>query len=248
VNLGQDQGRAVYDIVFMRGGRRDRMIVAKDGTLVRMERDVAPALDTSTNGAQLAIGDLPMEVRQTILQHTEQVLVKRVDTRRLGDQTVYSVSYETNGAPVELLVATDGAVVLPETSPDADVANSPRPAPLDADAGTPVRVVENVAASVAPADGSPNAAGNAAVTETSASASGENSESAAESEPEQKVALTDVPLPVQTSATKLAGNGVIESINPKFGDNGVIYEVQISEDGEKRSIQLNKDGAVREGE
>src|SRR6185503_2796472 len=39
ITLGNDKdGKPVYDVVFYRDGRRDRMIVAKDGTLRRIEQ------------------------------------------------------------------------------------------------------------------------------------------------------------------------------------------------------------------
>jgi hypothetical protein len=58
------------------------------------------------------------------------------------------------------------------------------------------------------------------------------------------VTLSDVPVPVQSAAKKLAGAGTIESINPKLEDSAVLYEVTYEENGSKRTVQVNKDGKV----
>jgi uncharacterized membrane protein YkoI len=233
VNLGLDQGRTVFDIIFMQDGRRDRLIVAKDGSLIRRERDVPATLDNSRAKPRLAIGDLPAEVRDTIRRQTDNVLVKDVGTKRIADQVVYSVRYETNGVPFELLVDGSGTIVRPETT--FDTPGSPLPAPAKDDSIT--RVIP--AAEIAEAAGTP------APGETGPATSNATSDHQ-QDRPLQKVRLSDVPPAVQHSAKNLAGSGAIQSINPILGDDGVIYEVTVSNEGRRQTLRLNQDGEVQE--
>jgi len=54
--------------------------------------------------------------------------------------------------------------------------------------------------------------------------------------------LSDVPVPVQNTAKKLAGTATIESISPKLQDSAVAYEVVFNQNGTKKTVVLNKDG------
>jgi hypothetical protein len=85
-----------------------------------------------------------------------------------------------------------------------------------------------------------------ASTEVRAAASADNAET--DEVPAQQVTLSDVPVPVQNRAKQLAGVGIIESINPKLGDAGVIYEVTVSHEGDRRVLRLNKDGIVQKNQ
>ena len=60
--------------------------------------------------------------------------------------------------------------------------------------------------------------------------------------------LSDVPVAVQNTAKKIAGTGIIESINPKLGDSGIDYEIVYVQNGAKETVVVNKDGERREGE
>lgn len=244
VNLGLANGKTVYDVVYLQDGRRNRMIVAKDGSVLRQERDVPPALDNSTAPPKLAIGDLPTEVQDTIRRQTDTVLVKEIGTKRLADELVYSIRYETNGAPVELLVNSSGTVIVPSAGEINDLASAPRPAPVPRVEEEPVRVV-NAAPDT-------DSVGTAASVESRLATSNEtarpttaiDAKPGTDEAPVQSVALSDVPVAVQNSAKKLAGIGVIEAINPKLGDAGVVYEVVLSHEGERQTHRLNKDGEV----
>src|SRR5687767_9110855 len=133
ITLGLDtDGRTVYDIIFYRDGRRDRMIVAKSGDLKRIEQNVSPVLElASTKPAVLAIGDLPPQVQDTIRRQTDNVQIKEIGTKEVANQSVYSVRWETNGAPVELLVSRDGTIIQAEGSAETDRADAPQTAQLD---------------------------------------------------------------------------------------------------------------------
>jgi len=238
--LGTDKdGRAVYDVIFYRDGRRDRLIVAKDGTVRRLEQNVSPALEIPDPNKQpvIAIGDLPQSVQDTIRRQTDNVLIKDVGTTRIGNETVYQVHYQTNGAPVELLVATDGRVVLPEGSPKADNSNAPLPAPVTKEDAVNAKVVK------------PNAPAGLKSVGTGSSASAEtgthnSTPTTTSDKPETRVNLNDVPVPVQNTARKLAGTATIDSISPKLSDSGVAYEVAFLQNGTRRTITINKDGVV----
>jgi hypothetical protein len=59
IQLGLDRdGKTIFDVIFYRDGRRDRMIVSKQGRLVRIEQDVSPRsmpLPGSPRSSPLAI-------------------------------------------------------------------------------------------------------------------------------------------------------------------------------------------------
>lgn len=237
VNLGLDQGRTVYDVVYMKSGRRDRLVISKDGSVVRTEQNVSPAYDNGGKAPRMAIGDLPPQVRETIRRQTDNVTVDEVSMREIGDQVLYAVRYKTNGAPIELLVDSDGSMVVPETSPDAQQANAARPAPIP--------YVEEEVIRTVPANEVTEATGAPARSETRAVVSTPTDENA---EPEiQTVPLSDVPVAVQKSAKNLAGQRVIEAITPRLGDSGVVYEVTVSDGKDTQVLRLNKDGVVQQG-
>jgi uncharacterized membrane protein YkoI len=245
VNLSQEKGKTVYDVVFYTDGRRDRMIVGKDGNMIRVERDVPPAaeLGAKDRNPTIAIGDLPPKVQDTIRKQTDNALVKEINTKQVGDQSVYAVKYEKDG-PVELLVSTDGTVVLPEgaaTSSDSRLVAAPSPT-KEAD---PVRIVD--ATSSTPTATSSQGIGTSAPAERGIKASEDNTASAPSSATERResnpsVPLSDVPVPVQNTAKKLAGTATIESISPKLQDSAVAYEVVFNQNGTKKTVVLNKDG------
>jgi len=241
ITLGSDRdGKTVYDVVYYHDGRRDRMIVLKDGTLRRIEQNVSPALEVpNPNKAPvIAIGDLPQPVRDTIRRQTDGVSVKDITTKQIGSDTVYQVSYRTNGAPMELLVATDGRVVLPEGSVDREAAGAPAQAPITSD--------ERASAKVLLPDSPTGNTGTSASAERGSlnSTAAASTASGPESAPTTKVSISDVPVPVQNTAKKLAGSATIDSISPKLSDAGVTYEVAFLQNGSRKTVSVNKDGVV----
>jgi len=257
VTLGTDRdGKTVYNVVYYSDGRRDRMLVGKEGDLVRIDRDVAPAseLGAKDKTPLIAVGDLPQVVQDTIRRQTDNVRIQNIDTKQVGDQTVYAVDYQTNGSPIQLLVSTDGTMVYPigASNSKSDRAE-PLPAPVPKTERDPVRTVDVTPtnADVPTASTSASASGVSATTEHGTSASvdsnftSKKSNSADSAAPSsQSVTLSDVPVAVQTAAKKVAGNGTIESINPKLQDSAVVYEVTYEENGTKQTTQVNKDGSV----
>jgi hypothetical protein len=253
ITLGLDRdGRTIYDVIFYRDGRRDRMIVGKDGTLKRIEENVSSALElASSKPPVLAIGDLPQEVQDTVRRQTDNVRVKEINTKQVANETVYQVLYETNGAPVELLVDNNGEIVLPEGRSDTETADSPTPAGIDREERDPARVVDATRPSTS-IDTIPDAgdtrvdvaAGAAAARERGVSA--ELSASTAPSaNAASKMNLKDTPEPVQTAAKRIAGNGAIESVTPRISAGGVTYEVSYMENGKLRTVTLDRDGVVQ---
>jgi hypothetical protein len=238
-------GKPVYDVVFYRDGQRDQMFVLKDGTVRRVERNVSPAVElpNPNKASVIAIGDLPQPVRDTIRRQTEGVMVKDIKSKQLDGNTVYQVHYQTNGAPVELLVGTDGRVVLPEGSLARESAGAPLQAPIRRDELSSAKVVnanDNVVASV---NSGRAATSERATVRSSASEVATNSSGAIE-HPATKVNISDVPAPVQNAAKKLAGTATIDSITPKLSDAGVTYEIAFMQNGARRSVMVNKDGVV----
>jgi hypothetical protein len=250
VTLGTDKdGKTVYNVVYYNDGRRDRMIVSKEGKLVRIDRNIAPAaaIGLSDKAPLIAIGDLPQAVQDTIRRETDNVRVEKIDTKLVGDETVYAVDYKTNGAPVELLVSTEGTVVYPIGGLGAPSKEEPQPAPLTGSEREPVRTVDATAIN---ADSAPTATSRITASSSSGtSAAAEQGSSAATnsaaSKSKQKVRLNDVPVAVQSAAKKLAGEGVIISINPKLENSSVLYEVTYTQDGNKKTTDVNKDGVVK---
>jgi hypothetical protein len=240
VTLGLDtDGRTVYDVIFYRDGRRDRMIIRKDGKLVRIEENVSPAMEfASTKPAVLAIGDLPQEVQDTIRRQTDTVQIKEIGTKEVANETVYAVRWDTNGAPVELLVSRDGVIIQPEGSPEAERAAAPTVAPLDREEAATVKIVDDTRGT----DEATENIGAAARTERGVSVSTEVS---AGDRADTKVNLTDAPAAVQDTAKKLAGAGTIESITPKLDGGGMVYEVRYSDNGESRTVQIDRNGTVK---
>jgi hypothetical protein len=240
ITLGADNdGRTVYDVVFYRDGRRDRMIVRKDGTLVRIEENVSPVFElASSKPAVLAVGDLPQPVQDTVRRQTDNVMIKEINTKEVANQTVYSVRWETNGAPVELLVSRDGTVIQPEGSAEGDLANAPTTAPLDREEAAVVKVVDATPGTARATENVGAAARSESGVTTSVSVSSDNSAGSV-------VALTDAPKAVQDTAKKLAGAGTIESVSPKLDANGMVYEVRYMENGQPRTVWIGRDGQVQ---
>jgi hypothetical protein len=56
--------------------------------------------------------------------------------------------------------------------------------------------------------------------------------------------LADVPAPVRDAAKKIAGSQPIQSISPHLNSSGMVYDVTYGNQN-KRTITLNKDGAVQ---
>jgi len=227
VMLVNDQdGKPVYEVVYYRDGRRDRMIVAKDGTLRRIERNVPAAaeLPELNKHPVLAIGDLPQPVQDTIQRQTQNGVVKQIGPMKVGDNTVYQVRYEINGSPFELLVANDGAVVLPEGQerPSSNATLTARAPDHESTAR-----VENTGAAGAAERGTVKSAPNLMSDAAPA-----------------KVNLADVPPQVQSTAKQVAGSGTVESITPKLSDAGVAYEISYTQNGVQGSVLVNKDGVV----
>ena len=236
IELTTHNNDTVFSVVFFRDARRERMLVTKDGTLISIQEDVPPSVvATKSQPAQIAIGDLPRSVRDTIRRQTDQVMVDKIETALVGDQTVYKVSYRTNNAPVELLVGTDGNVILPvgdiEQSGAAAVATAPPAIRED----VPVRRVD-VAADM---EDEQAGIGAAALRESGAEAAASPGLPQASS-----VKLDDVPRAVQTTARELAGDGTIKSIVPKLQDGEVVYNITFSQDGRESRIVVDKTGHV----
>ena len=234
-----------------RDGRRDRMLVTKDGTLIRIEEDVPPAVVASSSATpEIAIGDLPRPVRDTIRRQTDQVMVDNIETTVVADQTAYKVSYRTNNMPVELLVGTDGTVILPVGDLAVEGASAAVPAPAPVREETPVREV-NVAIDTPDTDDHLPAAGVAASREVGGEADATHESEPVEADRPDRastVTLADVPLQVQTTAKELAGGAVIESIAPKLKEGKVVYEITYSQDGRESTLTVNKDGQVQRPE
>ena len=234
IHLTRYRGDTVFSVVFMRDARRDQMLVTKAGDVLRIQEDVAPAVVAGSDRApDLAIGDLPPAVRDTIRRQTDQVMVDEIKMDVAGDQTVYKVSYRTNNTPVELLVGTDGTVVRPIGNLDG--AGAALPAPISEEA--PVRTVDVAEAQAEPSE----AAGLPARRETGTEAAPPAEKPIAE---EASVNLQDVPLPVQTAAKKLAGNALIKSIAPKLHEGQLVYAVSYEQAGKERTVRLDKQGKL----
>lgn len=245
ITLGLDRdGRTIYDVIFYRDGRRDRMIVRKDGMLARIEENVSAALEVASANKPpvLAIGDLPSEVQDTIRRQTDNVLVKEINTKEVANETVYQVKYDTNGAPVELLVSKDGAVIVAEGEAGSEAVNAPLQAAVDREEEEVVRVIDGTAATER-VTRETTAAGASAARErgTAVNAAATSSQTPVTS----KVNLNEAPEPVQNTAKKLAGTATIDSITPKVGGGGVMYEVNFLENGVNRSITLDSAGVVQ---
>ena len=239
ITLGLDtDGRTVFDVVFYRDGRRDRMIIRKDGTLVRIEENVSPATEyASAKASVIAIGDLPPEVQGTIRRQTDTVVVDEIGTKEVGNQTVYSVRWKTNGAPMELLVSKDGHVIEREAPAESESADKPIAAPLDPKEPAVVKVVDDSPENI----GSTQSAGAAASNERGVSVNLEDNSTAPAP---SAVKLSDAPEPVQNTAKKIAGSGTINSISPKLEDSGMVYEVRYLENGQSRTVQIDRTGKV----
>jgi hypothetical protein len=240
ITLGLDtDGRTIYDVIFYRDGRRDRMVIRKDGKLVRIEENVSPAMEfASTKPAVIAIGDLPQEVQDTIRRQTDNVEVKGITTKEVANQTVYAVSWETNGAPVELLVSRDGNIIQPEGSPETERADAPATATLDREEASTVKIVDATPGT----DEATENVGAAARREEGVSVS---TEVRTGERANTEVKLSDAPAAVQDTAKKLAGAGTIESITPKLEGGGMIYEVRYSDNGESRTVRIDRSGTVK---
>jgi uncharacterized membrane protein YkoI len=239
ITLGLDtDGRTVYDIVFYRDGRRDRMIVAKSGDLKRIEENVPAVFElASTKPAVLAVGDLPQQVQDTIRRQTDNVQIKEIGTKEVANQTVYSVRWETNGAPVELLVSRDGTVIQPEGSTDGERADAPRIAQLDREEAAVVKVVDDTPGTQRATEN----IGAAAPTERGVSVTADVNAGESRSE----VKLSDAPAAVQDTAKKIAGSGTIQSISPKLEGATMVYEVRYLDNGESRIVEIDRSGKVR---
>ena len=238
ITLGLDRdGKTIYDVVFYRDGRRDRMIVAKDGRMVRIEENVSPAfeLPSSRKPPVLAIGDLPQQVQDTIRRQTDKVVVKDIQTKEVGGQTVYQVNYNTNGTPMELLVNNSGEVVLPQGDRASEAAGAPLRVDVDKEEPDPVRIID--------ASKDNTSASGAAATTERASAASVPTVSAAPAPAEVK--LSDTPEAVQNTVKKMSGSGSVERITPKLGASGVTYEVTFTEDDKPRTVILDRNGAVQ---
>jgi uncharacterized membrane protein YkoI len=239
ITLGLDtDGRTVYDVVFYRDGRRDRMIIAKSGDLKRIEENVPAVFElASTKPAVLAVGDLPQQVQDTIRRQTDNVQIKEIGTKEVANQTVYSVRWETNGAPVELLVSRDGTVIQPEGSLDAEAAGAPRVAQLDREEAAVVKVVDDTPGTQRATEN----VGAAAPTERGISVTADVNAGETRSE----VKFSEAPAAVQDTAKKIAGSGTIQSISPKLDGATMVYEVRYLDDGESRIVEIDRSGKVR---
>jgi len=226
VELTTRAGHPVYEIVYHSNGHRDRLIIAKDGSLVKHELNVSPAVEVAAGAPPaLAITDLPPRVQDTIRRQTDGVRVQEIATKELGGNQVYQVKWDTNGTPRELLVANDGAVVYPEGA----VVNEPAGAPLPAQ--TAITEQKEVVKAVDATD-KPEDVGRPAVAETG-SAEG------------TMIKIDELPISTQNTIKKLGGSGIIQSIKPRIEDSTVVYEVNFMENGKTRSVLIDKDGKVK---
>jgi hypothetical protein len=245
ITLGLDRdGKTIYDVIFYRDGRRDRMIVNKAGRLVRIEEDVSPALElASRKPPVLAVGDLPQQVQDTVRRQTDKVVVKDIRTKEVGGETVYQVNYNTNGAPMELLVSSSGEVILPQGDRKNDEAGAALQADVDKNEPDPVRIVD---ANQSASDRSASTAfGTAATTERSSATASITAEPPATAVATAELKLSDTPKPVQDTVKKMAGSGSVERIVPRLGESGMTYEVSFMEGGKPRTVTLDRNGVVQ---
>lgn len=241
-------GKTVYDVVIYEDGRRNRLEVSKDGTLTRFDANVSSSAEGATDKAPIiALGDLPQEVQDTIRRQTDTVRIQEISTTTIDGDNVYQVKWETNGAPVELLVASDGALIYPTGATFSEEAGEAAPAPLPNEEDG--EVVKTVDASKDTAD--LEATGAPAATSTGASSSTQpveevSSEITSTNETALKqVSLEDVPQGVQNTVKKLGGSSVVQAITPKVDENGMVYEVTFMQNGAEKKLTLDKDGAIR---
>jgi hypothetical protein len=233
-------GKTAFDIVFYRDGRRDEVILEKDGTVIDYKQNVAPAAEAASNKAPvIAVGDLPASVRETINRQTDGVTIKSIGTELIGNESVYKVSYQTNGAPVILYVGRDGAVVYPLGAPATPEASNAVPAPLPAKHPEVVRKVNaNADKPIATAEAA-SAAGNAAPAEVV---------TVPPTRSTAKLTLADLPVPVQNTLKKLNGTSVIDNIAPKIRDSAVVYEVTYKRNGNSEKLLIGRDGVIMKEE
>lgn len=233
LTAGED-GETLFDIVYVQNGRRNRLVVSKDGEVVRTEENVPPAAAAAeVENPVIAIGDLPPSVQNTIRRQTDNLMIEEIETRVLGGETIYRVLYETNNIPMELLVGTDGAVLYPEAG-SAVTAGNRRLMPPPAEEEVPVRTLD-----VTDGEAEREAVGIAAAAERGAERSDQAEEEAAAS-----VSLSDVPIPVQSTAKKLAGSAIIQSIVPKLREGSVVYEVTFSQNGRENMVLVGREGKI----
>jgi len=226
VELTTRAGHPVYEIVYHSSGRRDRLVIAKDGSLVKHDLNVSPAVEVAAGSPPaLAIYDLPARVQDNLRRQTDGVRIQEIDTKEVAGNQVYQVKWDTNGTPRELLVANDGAVIYPEGA----VVNEPAGAPLPAQTATSEQkeVVKAVDATEKPED-----VGRPAIAETG-SAEG------------TMIKIDELPISTQNTIKKLGGSGIIQSIKPRIEDSTVVYEVSFMENGKTRSVLIDKDGKVK---
>jgi hypothetical protein len=253
IGLGLDRdGKTVYEIVYYNGGERDRMVVDKEGSVRRIEQNVSPAaeLPNGNKAPVIAIGDLPPAVRETIQRQTANVRVEQINTKEVGDQMVYRVSYHTNGTPVELLVARDGAIVRAEGSPSSSRSDTPLPAPITKDAQSNVRVVDASAPNrpLPPSEPTPasEASGKSASAEhgTAGETNLTNSSNSTAARLPASTSLKDVPASVRDAAKDIAGNEPIQNISPRLQDSAMVYDVTYGR-ADQKTVTLNKDGKIQ---
>lgn len=227
-------GATVYEVVVYADGKRDRLVVSKEGVLTRYEDNAPISAEATTvdKTPVLAIGDLPREVQDTIRRQTDTVRIEEIRSTTINGNTVFQVAWQTNGTPAELLVAADGAVIYPAGAILTEAAGEDRLNPVpDSEEPEVVQKLEVKSESVGRAAGSVTGRSNSTVV-------------LPESDEIQltSVRLEETPEPVQETIRKLGGSTVIESISPRVADTGVVYKVSYKVDGVRKTMTLDKEG------
>jgi len=97
----QHDGKAIYDVDYVKDGNKIEMAVAEDGTIVKTEE-------------KTSIKKVPAVVKAAIEKATNGGKVKKIKKEQHGEKVVYDVDYVKDGKKMEMEVAEDGTIVKTE--------------------------------------------------------------------------------------------------------------------------------------
>ncbi|MDX1950670.1 MAG: PepSY-like domain-containing protein [Verrucomicrobiota bacterium] len=128
VTLTNRNNETVYEVEFRDDFRRNRLVIAKDGTVQRLLTNVvspviAAAVSDTATGLRLI--DLPMAAQETIQAQAQSATIKTIEKRTKGGQVIYDVLFTENGEEKMVSVASDGLVMSMANSGAADSAGAP---------------------------------------------------------------------------------------------------------------------------
>ena len=238
-----EDGRVVYEVKVKQSGLDRRFSIAEDGTVLsgRSHTPLHEAESTS-NGAQLTLADLPEPVRAVVESRTAGQEIRAIERVTDEGRDVYHVRVHKDGLDQRLTVASDGTVIADRDFKPGDGKDSGSSSGSESDGDDAWKDTKQGTQKAW--DKTKEGSGKAwDKTKQVSSDAWTDARSALD---DDGLTLENVPKPVADAIRAEAGSNEVQDIDVEAKHGKIWYQAEIRvKDGRNRTVDIAEDGTVR---